>query len=175
MEQSKSKLSHKAIIIPRALISCRISRWSKRFSKSAVSCSFSFEISSKVSYYIFIYLNFAFCYKNNEVETKERLMKSYARIGRSEKIKLFLLLQVKEFFTWRKQITDNTKDWNIFQLTLQKCDKMAKLIKGTLTNADLKIRQYLCLPMKIICLRCHIKTPFTFWDMCTWGMLKVCL
>ena len=29
--------------------------------------------------------------------------------------------------------------------------------------------------MKIICWRFHIKTPFIFWDMRTWGMWKVCL
>ena len=28
---------------------------------------------------------------------------------------------------------------------------------------------------KIICCRFYIKTPFTLWDMCTWGMWKVCL
>ena len=43
------------------------------------------------------------------------------------------------------------------------------------TNGDLEICQYLHLHMKIICWRFHIKTPFTFWDMCTWDMWKVCL
>ena len=43
------------------------------------------------------------------------------------------------------------------------------------SNADLKICQYLSLHMKIICRRFHIKTPFTFWDMRTWDMWKVCL
>ena len=42
-------------------------------------------------------------------------------------------------------------------------------------NADLKILQYLCLHMEIICWRFHIKTPFTFWNMCSWDMWKVCL
>ena len=40
---------------------------------------------------------------------------------------------------------------------------------------NLSICQYLCLHMKIICWRFHIKTLFTFWDMRTWDMLKVCL
>ena len=40
---------------------------------------------------------------------------------------------------------------------------------------NLSICQYLCLHMKIICWRFHIKTPFTFWDMRTWDMWKVCL
>ena len=43
------------------------------------------------------------------------------------------------------------------------------------SNADLKICQYLRLHMKLICWRFHIKTPFTFWDMRTWDMWKVCL
>ena len=47
-------------------------------------------------------------------------------------------------------------------------------LKGTL-NADLKICQYICLDMKIICWRFHIKTPFTCWDMRTWDVSKVCL
>ena len=29
--------------------------------------------------------------------------------------------------------------------------------------------------MKIICWRFHIKTPFTFWDMRTWDVRKICL
>ena len=33
----------------------------------------------------------------------------------------------------------------------------------------------LFLHMKIICWIFHIKTPFNFWDMCTWDMWKVCL
>ena len=41
-------------------------------------------------------------------------------------------------------------------------------------NADLKISQYLCLHMKIVRRRFHIKT-FTFWYMRTWDMWKVCL
>ena len=28
---------------------------------------------------------------------------------------------------------------------------------------------------KILCRRFHIKTPFTFWDMRAWDMLKICL
>ena len=39
----------------------------------------------------------------------------------------------------------------------------------------MKICQYLLLHLKIICWRFHIKTPFTFWDMHTWGMWKICL
>ena len=39
----------------------------------------------------------------------------------------------------------------------------------------MKIWQYLRLHMKIIRWRFHIKTPFTFWDMRTWDMWKVCL
>ena len=35
--------------------------------------------------------------------------------------------------------------------------------------------QYLHLCMKTINQRIHIKTPFTFWNMCTWDMWKVCL
>ena len=43
-------------------------------------------------------------------------------------------------------------------------------------NADLKICQYLCLHMNIICLiTLHVETPFTFSDMRTWDMWKVCL
>ena len=38
----------------------------------------------------------------------------------------------------------------------------------------MKICQYLCLHMKIICWRYHIKTP-SFWDTPTWDMFKVCL
>ena len=37
------------------------------------------------------------------------------------------------------------------------------------------IKGTLRLHMKIICWRFHIKTPFTFWDMRTWGVWKVCL
>ena len=37
------------------------------------------------------------------------------------------------------------------------------------------ISQYLCLHMKTICWGVHIKTPFAFWDMCTWDMWQVCL
>ena len=40
---------------------------------------------------------------------------------------------------------------------------------------SLSICQYLCLHMKIICWRFHIKTPLSFWDMRTWDMWKVCL
>ena len=43
------------------------------------------------------------------------------------------------------------------------------------TNADLEICQYLRLHMKMICRWFYIKTPFTFWDMRTWHVLKVCL
>ena len=43
------------------------------------------------------------------------------------------------------------------------------------TNANLKIRQYLRLHMKIICWIFNIKTPSIFLDMHTWGMWKVCL
>ena len=32
----------------------------------------------------------------------------------------------------------------------------------------MKICLYLCLHLKIICSRIHIKTPFNFWDMRTW-------
>ena len=39
----------------------------------------------------------------------------------------------------------------------------------------MKICQYLRLHMKITCWRFHIKTLFTFWDMRTWDMWKVCL
>ena len=39
----------------------------------------------------------------------------------------------------------------------------------------MNICQYLRLHMKIICWRFHIRTPFTFWDLCTWNMWKVCL
>ena len=39
----------------------------------------------------------------------------------------------------------------------------------------MKICQYLCLQMKIICWRFHMKTSFSFWDMRTWDMWKVCL
>ena len=39
----------------------------------------------------------------------------------------------------------------------------------------MKICQYLRLHMKMICWRFYIKTPFTFWDMCTWDMRKVCI
>ena len=45
----------------------------------------------------------------------------------------------------------------------------------TYTNADLKICEYLCLHLKIMYWRFHIKIPFTFWDMRTWDMRKVCL
>ena len=40
---------------------------------------------------------------------------------------------------------------------------------------DLKTYQYLRLHMKIICRRFHINAHFTFWDMHTWNMSKVCL
>ena len=39
----------------------------------------------------------------------------------------------------------------------------------------MKICQYLCLHMKIICWRFHIKTCFSFWDMRPWDTRKVCL
>ena len=39
----------------------------------------------------------------------------------------------------------------------------------------LMLWQYLCLHIKIICWKLHFKTHFTFWDMRTWDMLKVCL
>ena len=42
-------------------------------------------------------------------------------------------------------------------------------------NAFLKICQYFCLHMKIICWRFHIKTCFTLWDIRTWDMGKVYL
>ena len=38
-----------------------------------------------------------------------------------------------------------------------------------------KICQYFCLYMKTICWRFHITTSFTFWEIRTWGMWKVCL
>ena len=43
--------------------------------------------------------------------------------------------------------------------------------KGT----ELKICQYLCLHMKMICRRFRNKTSFIFWDIRTWDMWKVCL
>ena len=45
----------------------------------------------------------------------------------------------------------------------------------SITNADLKICQYLRLHMIIIYWRFYIKTPFTFWDIRRWDMWKVCL
>ena len=42
-------------------------------------------------------------------------------------------------------------------------------------NADLKICQYIRLHVKIIWWRFRIKTPFTFWDMRTWDVWKICL
>ena len=39
----------------------------------------------------------------------------------------------------------------------------------------MKIYKNLHLHMKIMCWRFHIKIPFTFWDMHTWDMWKVCL
>ena len=50
--------------------------------------------------------------------------------------------------------------------------KMKFSIKVTL-SVDLKICQYFCLHIKIVCRRFHIKTPFTFWDTLTWVMWKV--
>ena len=41
------------------------------------------------------------------------------------------------------------------------------------TNADSKISQYLCLQMKIVYWRFHVKTPFTFWGMGAWDIWKV--
>ena len=38
----------------------------------------------------------------------------------------------------------------------------------------MKIYQYLCLRMKMICWRFIIKMPFSFWDICDWDMWKVC-
>ena len=43
------------------------------------------------------------------------------------------------------------------------------------TNVDFKICQYLRLHVNITCWRFHIKTPFTFWDMRTCDMWKICL
>ena len=43
------------------------------------------------------------------------------------------------------------------------------------SNADLEICEYLCLHMKIMCWRFHTKTPFTFWDIRTCDIWKVCL
>ena len=51
---------------------------------------------------------------------------------------------------------------------------MPLVLKGRYTNADLKICQYFCHHMKIICWRFHIKTPFIIWDMRTWDVWKVC-
>ena len=42
-------------------------------------------------------------------------------------------------------------------------------------GTPIQIWKYLPPHMKIICWRFHIKTPFTFWDMRTWNMWKVCL
>ena len=39
----------------------------------------------------------------------------------------------------------------------------------------MKICQYLCLHMKIICWRFHVKIPFTFWVTRMWDMWNVCL
>ena len=39
----------------------------------------------------------------------------------------------------------------------------------------MKICQYLCLHMKIICWRFHIKIVFTFWSIPIWDMWKVYL
>ena len=38
-----------------------------------------------------------------------------------------------------------------------------------------QICQHLRLQMKIMCRKFHIKTPFTFWEIRTWDMWKVCL
>ena len=43
------------------------------------------------------------------------------------------------------------------------------------SDADLEVSQYLCLHMKIICLRFVIRTPFTVRNMWTWDMWEVCL
>ena len=39
----------------------------------------------------------------------------------------------------------------------------------------MKICQFRRLHMKVICWGFYIQTPFTFWDMRTWNMWKVCL
>ena len=41
------------------------------------------------------------------------------------------------------------------------------------TSVGLKICQYLCLQMKIICQRSCIITPFTFWNECMLGKWNV--
>ena len=66
-----------------------------------------------------------------------------------------------------KTVFEVAETW--FSITLPKTLKVN--IKGTL----MQICQYLCPYMKKICWRFHIKTPFTFWDMRTWDMWKVCL
>ena len=50
-----------------------------------------------------------------------------------------------------------------------------KKVFSRYTNGDQKICQYLRLHMKILCWRFHIKASFTFWDMRSWDMWKVCL
>ena len=59
----------------------------------------------------------------------------------------------------------------------QKCRRRWNIVFYVLKvpNVDLKICQYLCFHMKIICWRFHIKIPFTSWDMHAWDMWKVCL
>ena len=42
-------------------------------------------------------------------------------------------------------------------------------------NANLKISQYLCFYLKIVCWNFLIKTRFTFWDIRNWDVWKVCL
>ena len=67
-----------------------------------------------------------------------------------------------QFMLWQKLLTKVW--WKVKGRTFQRY-----------TNADLKICQYLCLHVKIIYWRFHIKVPLTFWDMRKWVMWKVCL
>ena len=51
----------------------------------------------------------------------------------------------------------------IFNLKINNCSAVSQNIKGT--NADMKIYQYLCLHIKIICQRFRIITLFFIFEM----------
>ena len=93
---------------------------------------------------------------------------------------IYCFVQFGEALRWKEINTHTHTHTHVHTHTHTHTQSQKTMTSSKLTIisrhfADVKYCQYLFLHIKIICWRFHIKTPFTFWDMCTWDMWKVCL
>ena len=126
------------------------------------------------------------CWQNNNFNIQRNLSAIVKHSNYSfNKIQLLQKRQFVNYFV--KKLNTRQQNLNFcFMSSLKKYGKYAILLssqsncsyfymltiltgfKGALMQIWKPVN--ICLYMKIICWRFHIKTPFTFWDMPTWNM-----